>query len=157
MRLYHYRTLQILASREDIPKRYSCSVWSEIFKWKASGQKHPKMFIDDEIILGRYLFIVYILALVKGCKLDKDKVKNLSRDIKCGFVYQKDKYEYGVYDDNDRFDEYFDDNYLFSDACSLYFKGINIFPDLFPDNPEKYIPVISHKEIIRQCNKTLNK
>lgn len=149
MRIYHPKTLQILASRKDIPKRYSCSVWSECFKWKASGKPHPKQFIDDDEALGSYLALVFKLATLKGCDLDDNKIRKLGSSVLCGwnadFAYGREEYW-----------RYFDDNYLFSDACSLYFKGINIFEDLFPESPAKYIPVISHKEIIRQCNKTLN-
>lgn len=49
--------------------------------------------------------------------------------------------------------KFFDDSYLFSDACSLYFKGINIFPDIFGDQWRKYVPVENYKEILRQINK----
>lgn len=147
MRLYHPRTLQIFASRKDIPKRYSCSAWSEIFKWKASGKSHPKMFIDDDYDLGAYLHFAYDWAVFKGCKLDFGKIKKLDIDMQIGFNHYVDY----------NFDKYFDDNYLFSDACSLYFKGINIFPDIFGDEWRKYVPVESHKEIKRQVDEYLNK
>lgn len=52
---------------------------------------------------------------------------------------------------------YFDDNYLFSDAVSLYLKGVNIFPDIFGDQWRKYAPIISLKEIYRVVGKTLEK
>jgi hypothetical protein len=144
MRLYHPTTLKILSERADIPKRYSCSVWSEIFKWKASGKPHPKCFIEDDYNLGCYIRLVYNLAIKKGCKLDINKIKKLSYKINRGFSQTM----YEIY-----YQEYFDDNYLFSDACSLYFKGINIFPDIFGDEWRKYIPVESYKEILRQINK----
>ena len=89
MRLYHPRTLQILSERKDIPNRYSCSVWSEIFKWKASGKKHPKMFITDDYELGHYLGVVYYCGVKKGCKLDDLKVMNFSDKIRLGFINSK--------------------------------------------------------------------
>jgi len=149
MRLYHPRTLQILSERKDIPKRYSCSVWSEIFKWKASGQVHPKCFINNDFHLGVYLKIVYELATAKDCNLDKSKIKSLSEKVQDGF-------NNGVGFDRTILSDYFDSNYLFSDACSLYFKGINIFKDIFGDDWRKYVPVESYKEILRQINKHQN-
>lgn len=148
MRQYHPITLEILSKRKDIPKRFSCSVWSEVFKWKASGQSHPKCFINDDFHLGVYLKIVYELATSKGCNLDNSKIESLSSKVQDGF-------NNGVGFDRTILSKYFNDNYLFSDACSLYFKGINIFPDIFGDDWRKYVPVESLKEIKRQVDKTL--
>jgi hypothetical protein len=152
MRQYHPTTLRILSERRDIPKRFSCSVWSEVFKWKASGQKHPKCIIDNNYALGLYLRLVYKLATNKQCSLDRDKIKFLSQETQDGFntITSADALK-------NILSEYFDSNYLFSDACSLYFKGINIFPDIFGDEWRKYCPVISLKEIKRQVDKTLSK
>lgn len=158
MRQYHPITLRILSERRDIPKRYSCSVWSEVFKWKASCKSHPKCFINDDYDLGVYLKIVYELATAKGCNLDKSKLKSLSRDVQSGF--NTGPYS-GISDHiliNRIFStDYFDSNYLFSDACSLYYKGINIFKDIFGDEWRKYVPVESLKEIKRQVDNTLIK
>jgi hypothetical protein len=155
MRLYHPRTLEIFASRPDIPKRYSCSAWSEIFKWKAGGKSHPKMFLLRDFKLGVYMRFVYDRATKKGCALDKSKLEKLGKTVLLGFnggcyyiTNDKKRYMFLTYCD-------FDNNYLFSDACSLYYKGINIFPDIFGDQWRKYVPVESHKEIIRQCEKTV--
>jgi len=150
MRQYHPKTLEILSSHTDMPKRFSCSAWSEVFKWKASGKSHPKCFIKYDFDLGVYLRIVYDLAISKGCNLDKGKIKSLSIKVQDGF---NDGNDY----DKEVLLKLFDDNYLFSDAVSLYFKGINIFPDIFGDKWRKYVPVESHKEIARQVNKTLSK
>ena len=87
MRLYHPKTLEILANRPDISKRYSSSVWNEIFKWKASGQKHPKMFIDNDEYLGIYLRSVYENGIKKGCNLDINLIKKLSSELQKGFSY----------------------------------------------------------------------
>jgi hypothetical protein len=54
MRLLHPTTLKIASERDDIPKTVISHVWSEIFKWLASKQKHPKMFIDDEYNMDNF-------------------------------------------------------------------------------------------------------
>jgi hypothetical protein len=146
MRLLHPRTLEILASHPEFPKTHIAHCWSEIFKCKGSGKSHPKMFLYDDLILGAYLRFVYDNGIKAGCNLDITKVKSLGRLVERGFT-----------SDNYSFDGFFDSNYLFSDACSLYYKGINIFPDIFGDEWRKYVPVESLTEIKRQVDKTLNK
>lgn len=149
MRLYHPKTLQILASRPDIPLRYSTSVWSEIFKWKSSNKSHPKVFIYNDTDVGVYLRYCYDLATNKGAKLDKTKILKLNQLINDGFN------NYSLSDLHRMTIQYFDKDYLFSDAVSLYLKGINIFPDIFGVSWKKYCPIISHKEIVRVVNKHL--
>ena len=149
MRLLHPRTIQILASHPEFPKTHLAHCWAECFKYLASGQKHPKMFINDNRTLGKYLRFVYEYGIKAGCNLDKEKIKSLPIAIQTGFNKEDYSYITSSY--------YFDNNYLFSDACSLYFKGINIFQDIFGDEWEKYCPVISLKEIKRQVDKTLSK
>jgi len=114
------------------------------------------MFLNVDFELGIYMRFVYNEAIKKGCSLDRLKVKSLGNIILHGF-------ERGNCDEMGEGGQYmfltcsdFDNNYLFSDACSLYYKGINIFPDIFGDKWRKYVPVESHKEIVRQCNKFLN-
>lgn len=159
MRLLHPRTLEIAASRDDIPKTVLSHAYAEVFKFKSGNRSHPKMWIKDDYKLGQYLSLVYWCGIKKGCEFDMEKVRNLSKEIYAGFCWKKtnriiDDYVAKMYviDDCD-----FDDNYLFSDACSLYYKGINIFPDIYGSNWRKYVPVESHKEILRQLTKTLNK
>lgn len=60
MRLLHPRTLQIASQRDDIPKTVITHVWSEIFKWKASGQSHPKKKTIDLLWVG----IGFIIGLI---------------------------------------------------------------------------------------------
>lgn len=148
MRLYHPKTLRILAQRKDISKRFSVTAWSEIFKWVASGKPHPKMFIDNLYDLGAYLRLVYNLAQAKDCNLDITKIKSLGSEIEDGF--NETVYPFWEVEKH-----YFDNNYFFSDLCSLYYKGVNLFPDAFKKNWRKYVPVESHKEIHRQITKTL--
>ena len=115
------------------------------------------MFIQNDYDLGIYLSVVYEFATKKGCKFNLDKIKNLNKNIRDGFYDHFYATPSVKTRKERRLNKYFDDNYLFSDATSLYFKGINIFPYLFPKDHRKYIPVENHKEIVRQCNKTLNK
>lgn len=150
MRLLHPRTIQILASHPEFPKTHLAHAWSEVFKYLASGQKHPKMFIDREYYIGLYLMVIYRSAK-DLCNLNVDLINNLPKNVIEGF-----KSPYATRNLN-KLLGYFNDNYLFSDACSLYFKGTNIFPDIFGDDWRKYVPVESLKEIKRQVDKTLSK
>lgn len=151
MRLLHPTTIKILSSHPELPKTHLAHAWAEVFKWKASGQKHPKMFIDCEEDLGNYLAYIYEMVDGKGYNLDSNKINKLSNNIKRGWDL------YFLWNKKRMFKPYFDSNYLFSDACSLYFKGVNIFKDIFGDQWTKYCPVINLKEINRQISKTLNK
>ena len=152
MRLLHPRTIEILASHTEFPKTHLAHAWSEVFKYLASGQKHPKMFLPSKRLLGQYLAHIYVQTdFGELVNLDRSKVDNM------GGVIVKGWEEYFSSNLPNEFEDYFDSNYLFSDACSLYYKGINIFPDIFGDEWEKYCPVISLKEINRQVDKTLNK
>jgi hypothetical protein len=153
MRLLHPKTLAILASHPEFPKTHIAHCWSEIFKFKGSGKPHPKMFIDDDYVLGAYLGDVYIFGTSIGCNLDRFKVNSLPQRMSDGFY----DIAYGMKECLPIIEDYFDDNYLFSDACSLYYKGINIFPDIFGDEWRKYVPVESLKEVKRQVDKTLSK
>lgn len=150
MRLLHPRTIEILASHPEFPRTHLSHCWSEIFKWKASGQKHPKCFIDDDRFLGKYLKFLYEQATAAGCNLDAQKIKSLSPTIVNNFTSRGNLINVVTC-------IYFDSDYLFSDATSLYFKGINIFPDIFGDEWRKLVPVESLKEIKRQVDKTLSK
>ena len=156
MRLLHPKTLEIISKRDDISKAHIARVWSEIFKWKASGQKHPKMFINNDYDLGMYMSLVYKAGVSRGCLLDPYKVLKGKTSVRDGLCLNIQK---GFCAGVSFFAraKYFNDNHLFSDACSLYYKGINIFPDIFGDEWRKYVPVESHKEILRQVTKTLNK
>lgn len=159
MRLLSPRTIKILASHPEFPKTHLAHAWSEVFKFLASGQKHPKVFITDHFDLGVYLG--YIWGFCAGpngsVKLDEIKIKdNLPEDVWSGYLI----INYNGFKKNQAeklLDKYFDSNYLFSDACSLYYKGINIFKDIFGDEWRKYVPVESLKEIKRQVDKTLTK
>lgn len=154
MRLLHPRTIEILASHPEFPKTHLSHAWSEVFKYLASGQKHPKMFLKYKDELGYYLAHIYLNSNFGSLvKLDRKKVDNIGGQLVQGWDIYFGNPENALYCLN----YYFDENYLFSDACSLYFKGINIFPDIFSDQWRKYVPVESLKEIKRQVDKTLSK
>lgn len=148
MRLLHPTTLAIASRRDDIPKTVISHAWSEVFKMYGSGQSHPKMFLDSDYDYGLYLRLVYRFGIAKGCNLDIDKVAKLPQGVNDGFNSMDSR----AFMFLDNFTN--DTNYLFSDACSLYYKGINIFPDIFGGEWRKYVPVESHKEILRQVTKT---
>jgi hypothetical protein len=155
VRQLHPRTLEILANNDEYPAYPISHCWSEVFKWLGSRQNHPKVFIIKEYDLGVYLAYIYNMnALKNRCLLDKNKINNLSTKLQLGF-----KNYYGINGGYvpGLFSVYFNDNHLFSDVCSLYYKGINIFPEIFGDDWKQYCPVISHKEIIRQCEKAVGR
>lgn len=153
MRLLHPRTIQILAEHADELPRARQSLahcWAEIFKWKSSGKKHPKQFIDDDRYLGSYLGYLYEESR-NVCKLDAGKIPNLGVVIAKEFILKR--WDFKLYFTTDPFC----DPYLFSDACSLYFKGCNVFPYIFGYEWKKFVPVESLEEILRQVTKTLKK
>ena len=150
MRLLHPTTIKILAERKDVPKTHLAHAWSEIYKFLSQSKTHPKIFFKDNREYGNYLAYIYNSCADKGYNLDQTKINNLknAEEILAGWSL------YALFGKN-IIDKYFDDNYLFSDAVSLYYKGTNIFPDIFGDDWRKYVPVESRKEIIRQCEKNL--
>lgn len=163
MRLLHPTTLEIVTN-EKFPRTIISHVWSEIFKFYTSKQTHPKMFIKDDRDMGIYLGFVWVSAKKRGgLSLDLRKVNKLPTDLVNGFnhaiQYNHDNLLKIVSNlegyINEPHGKYFNDYYLMSDACSLYFKGYNIFPYIFGDHWRKYVPVESRKEILRQLNKIL--
>jgi len=146
MRTLHPQTRQIAAERDDIRKTVITNAWAEVFKWKGGNKEHPKMFIWQDFDLGIYMRQIYLASIKKGCNLDPNNVKKLGTEVWRGFTSEEDIKA-----------AYFNRDYLISDACSLYYKGINIFPDIYGSDARKYIPVESHEEIARQIivNKTL--
>ena len=153
MRILHPKTIRIIAN-EDIDFTKSTSSrklvlshsWSEMIKFKSQDKPHPKVFITDDFDLGCYMAYIYQENEKVGCKLDSSKLEKFE-ELFVGFTSCAIS----------RINKYFDDNYLFSDCVSLYFKGVNIFPFVFGDDWRKYVPVESLKEIQRQVNKTLEK
>lgn len=155
MRLLNPETLRIVATvckDSDFEnttvsrKSIIAHCWSEQLKFLASGKSHPKCFIVYQQDLGRYLRIVKHYGDIAGCNLN---VENL---IKYDRVY------IGFCDDNENdIADYFDRDYLFSDCVSLYLKGVNIFPYVFGEDANKYIPIINLKEVHRIVTKTLSK
>lgn len=162
MRILHPRTIKIIANMEDsefenatVTKKAILShAWSEIFKYLATRRNHPKCFIRNEYDLGMYLGYLRSVGETVGCNMN---VENMFKydDVYQGFAVYNNMYDYELY--LVRSKEYFDDNYLFSDAVSLYFKGVNIFVHIFGASWRKYVPVESLVEIQRQVSKTINK
>lgn len=152
MRLLHPRTLEIVSVRPDITKKIISNVFNDIFKWKEDGIDHPKMFITDDAMLGRYLSLVYFYSVVRGCYLTISRVDTLSQETIDCFNAALTNTTLTWY--LKQLSQYFDDNYLFSDACYLYFRGINIFPEIFGNSWEKYVPIVSLNKIGRYVNKT---
>jgi len=160
MRLLHPETIRIIAEEKVDFKNATSSkrqvlahAWAEVVKFKAQTKSHPKMFIDNDVHLGFYMSWVYLWGTMAECKLNPD-VLNKYPDLREAFdLANTDNEGWSL----DKIDQYFDENYLFSDCVSLYYKGINIFPFVFRENWQKYCPVINLKEVSRQIDKTMNK
>ena len=103
-------------------KQIVSHAFTEQLKFLASGKSHPKCFITNHEHLGKYLHLVKHYGDIVGCNLN---IENL---MKYDLVYIGFCDVYSVDDALCYVDEYFDRDYLFSDAVSLYFKGVNIFP-----------------------------
>lgn len=162
MRILHPRTIKIIANMENsefenatVSKKVILShAWSEIFKYLATRQNHPKVFIQNEYDLGKYLGYLRSVGEPIGCNMNVEHLFKYD-EVYQGFAlyeYTSKNASYSQYSK-----EYFDDNYLFSDAVSLYFKGVNIFIHIFGASWRKYVPVESLIEIQRQVAKTINK
>jgi hypothetical protein len=124
--------------------------WSEVIKYVATKRNHDKMFIDDEIDLGQYLGYLKSFGDMVGCNMNVEVLLKYDK-LYIGFTYFDDR------TCNYLTKLYFDDNYLFSDACSLYFKGVNIFPHIFGEQWKKYVPILNLSEIKRQVSKTIGR
>lgn len=168
MRLLHPETIRIIATEDidfsgaTVSRRQVLShAWSEVLKYMATKQEHPKMFIKDEFDLGVYLKYVYIYATRVGCKF-KPEVVDKYPTLKEGFCDTETSdleldscIEY--LEDHYICKGRFDDNYLFSDCISLYLKGVNIMPFTYGDDWRRLVPIESLKEIYRVVGKTLDK
>lgn len=159
MRLLHPRTLEIISQEMTSVEFLNATVsrkqvvshaWSECLKYLATRQKHPKMFLDD-FTLGCYMYAVRYHGMMIGCNLNGKLIEKYPVVLNGYNHVLKD----GYYIEDLLMD--FDDNYLFSDAVSLYLKGVNIFPYIFGDEWRKYVPIENLKEIHRVVGKTLDK
>jgi hypothetical protein len=136
-------------------KQIISHAWSECHKFLAQEKTHPKMFIEDLRDFGMYMQLIYKAGEKTGCKLDKSLIDTLDKEIIDGFNSQD--FESLI---RNLLDSYFDWDYLISDANSLYYKGLNIFPYVYDEESQdwkKYVPVENLKEIQRQIEKTLKK
>lgn len=153
MRLLHPETIRIIACESvdfsnatSSKKQIISHAWCEVIKFKSQKYTHPKMFIEDDFDLGCYMAYIDRTNKYVGCNLNVGNLEKFE-ELFMGFT------SFSI----SRINKYFNDNYLFSDAVSLYFKGVNIFPFIFGDEWRKYVPVENIGEIKRQVDKTLNK
>ena len=159
MRLLHPNTLFTVAkemkdeefNKATVSRKQVVShAWSEVLKYLATRQTHPKMFLDDTT-LGIYMRLVHHYGTSIGCNLNESHLTK----------YDEVWISYLEYDDVDlAYDDLmfeFDNDYAFSDAASLYLKGLNIFPYMYYGEWRKYVPIESLKEIHRVVTKTLDK
>lgn len=159
MRLLHLRTISTIATMKDSDfekatvtrKTVLSHAYCEVMKYLATNKIHPKMFLGSEEEYGYYLKYVSVFADMVGCKFDYDKIKKYPR------VYNAFASNKGIVELTKILSERFDANYLFSDCTSLYFKGLNIFKEVYGDEWRKLVPIESLKEIRRVVDKTISK
>jgi len=164
MRLLDPRTIRVVSREmkdEDFDtstvsrKQVVSHAWSEIMKYLATKQTHPKMFLGD-VELGVYARVVYTYGISIGCNLNETLLIKYD-DVWFGYVMFSDlpscekflalhfeEYEGGA-------------DYLISDIVSLYLKGLNLYPYVYKENWRKYVPIESLKEIQRVVTKTIDK
>lgn len=175
MRLLHTKTLQIVAldmkdeefvNATSSRKQIISHCHSEILKYLATrGEKaHPKMFINNDRRLGQYVRIVKQYADIVGNTMNLEHYKKYPEVYNGIFSFHEDGVSGARTIHGTEFwfnDKYslspFDSHYLFSDAVSLYFKGVNIFPYIYGTQWRKYVPIENLKEIYRVVGKTLDK
>jgi hypothetical protein len=160
MRQLHPKTLEIISSLDDdafknatVTKKTVIShAWSEMLKFLATEQSHPKVFMNGEV-LGVYMYVVKCYGDKAGCNLNACHLIKHD-DVYFGFAEAS---SIGLSSSAWAISNQFDDIYLFSDAISLYFKGLNILPYIYGDAWRKYAPIENLKEINRVVSKTLQK
>ena len=92
MRTLHPESLRIIArvceeldfEKATVSRKQIIShAWSEILKYLATRQSHPKMWINDEE-LGVYTRIVKTYGDIVGCNLDEGLLKKYD-NVACGY------------------------------------------------------------------------
>lgn len=165
MRLLHVETLRIISivcTDEDFKnatvsrKQVVSHAWSEVLKYLATRQTHPKMWLND-VQLGAYLRVVKTYGDIVECNLDEEMLRKYN-DVSYGYfnLATNMKQASEIISQNSMSFK-FDDNYLLSDCVSLYIKGINIFKYVYGDDWRRICPIESLDEIYRVVGKTIEK
>jgi hypothetical protein len=158
MRLLHpdtIRTVAMVCKDEDfknatVSRRSVIShAWSEVLKYMATKQNHPKMFLRSDYEIGPYMGYVKKYGDKIGCNLNAEHLAKYD-DVYYGFVNITESNELHL-------KSRFDNEYLFSDCTSLYFKGLNIFPYVYGNDWRRLVPIESIDEIYRVVGKTIEK
>lgn len=159
MRLLHPQTLFTIATSQELDfnkstvsrKQAISHAWSEVLKYLATQQSHPKMFLDT-YRLGVYTKLVYLYGVQIGCNFNSEYLE---------------KYEnlYIVFNDttnikvaNSILTDDFDDLYLMSDCVSFHMKGLNLGEIIFGrDRWNRIVPINGLAEIVRVTQKAIDK
>lgn len=171
MRLLHVETLRIisLVCTDDDFKNATVSrkqvishAYTEVLKYLATRQIHQKMWLSD-FKLGIYLRTVRYFADMIGCNFNEELIEKY-REVQTAYNIASRSFsdEYTLeesleYIHNLKEWMSLDDNYLFSDCTSLYFKGINIFKYVYGDDWRRLVPIENLDEIYRVVGKTIEK
>ena len=167
MRLLHTETLRIVAlvckdldfEKATVSRKQVIShAWSECLKYLATRQNHPKTWLTDGK-LGVYLRVVKTYGDIIGCQLNEQHLQKYE-DVWNGYTDARNlQSALNIIDINKggRYDFKFDDNYLFSDCTTMYFKGLNIFQYVYGDDWRRLVPIQSLDEIYRVVGKAIEK
>lgn len=159
MRLLHPQTLFTLVTSKGLDftkstvsrKQAISHSWSEVLKYLATRQEHPKMWLDDEH-LGVYAKLVYIYGLQIDCNFNSSHLEKYS------LVYDHFCSTETIRFANVILSSMFDELYLMSDCASFHMKGLNLGEVIFGKNKwRRIVPIESLNEIIRVSNKTIDK
>ena len=125
--------------------------WSEILKYLATKQSHPKMFLDD-IKLGNYAKLVYLYGTEIGCNFNSEFLE------KYPLVFNEFNYITSVSHANRELFCSFDELYLMSDCVSFHMKGLNLGEIVYGKNKwRKICPIEGLAEIVRVTQKAIYK
>lgn len=159
MRLLHPQTLFTLATSNELDftkstvsrKQAISHAWSEVLKFLATRQPHPKMFLD-EIKLGNYAKLVYLYGTEIGCNFNREFLE------KYPLVFKEFNYITSISHANRELFYSFDELYLMSDCVSFHMKGLNLGESVYGKNKwRKICPIEGLQEIVRVTQKAIDK
>lgn len=159
MRLLHPQTLFTLATSQELDftkstvsrKQAISHAWSEILKYLATRQPHPKMFLDCRK-LGIYAKLVYLYGVEIGCNFNKEHLEKYEEVCKSFSLHMN------ISTINVNLEGDFDELYLMSDCVSFHFKGLNLGEIVFGiEKWRKIVPIEGLNEIVRVTQKSIDK
>ena len=158
MRLLHPQTLFTLATSQELDfskstvsrKQALSHAWSEVLKYLATRQTHPKMWLNDRK-LGIYSKLVYLYGLEAGCNFNKEYLEKYEE------VYKAFSLDMIMSTIKVNLESEFDELYLMSDCVSFHLKGLNLGEAVFGrEKWRRVVPIESLQEIVRVSQKAID-